>query len=139
MLWVAIGVAASGFIFLASTQPVTVSNADGTPAWLGGPAADNVIATGGIVAIGAWLVLVYFWPRYFSNAEFQQAPSGADWLAFGLLVSAAGMVGDLAESLLKRDAAMKDSSSWLPGFGGVLDIFDSLLVAAPVAYFLLTF
>ena len=55
-------------------------------------------------------------------------------LAYGLVVSTAGIVGDLAESLLKRDAGVKDSSSWLPGFGGVLDLLDSLLVAAPVAY-----
>jgi len=56
------------------------------------------------------------------------------WLAFGLLVAAAGTLGDLAESLLKRDAQRKDSSDWLPGFGGVLDILDSVLLGAPVAY-----
>ena len=56
------------------------------------------------------------------------------WLAYGLLVGAAGMVGDLAESLLKRDVGRKDSSTWLPGFGGVLDIVDSVLLAAPVAW-----
>jgi phosphatidate cytidylyltransferase len=45
-----------------------------------------------------------------------------------------GMIGDLAESLIKRDVEKKDSSRWIPGFGGVLDILDSLLLAAPVAY-----
>jgi phosphatidate cytidylyltransferase len=53
---------------------------------------------------------------------------------YGLLVAVAGMVGDLAESLLKRDMKCKDSSTWMPGLGGVLDILDSLLVAGPVAY-----
>jgi phosphatidate cytidylyltransferase len=55
-------------------------------------------------------------------------------LVYCLVLSLAGLVGDLAESLLKRDAGVKDSSSWLPGLGGVLDMLDSLLVAAPVAY-----
>ncbi len=55
------------------------------------------------------------------------------WIPFGLLVGTAGMVGDLAESLMKRDAGKKDSSTWMPGFGGVLDILDSVLLAAPVA------
>lgn len=56
------------------------------------------------------------------------------WMVYGTAIAAAGMVGDLAESLIKRDAGRKDSSAWMPGFGGVLDLLDSILAAAPVAY-----
>lgn len=56
------------------------------------------------------------------------------WILFGVAVCLSGIVGDLAESLIKRDVEQKDSSSWVPGFGGVLDILDSLLLASPVAY-----
>ena len=59
-------------------------------------------------------------------------PSG--WIIFGLLMGSVGMLGDLAESLLKRDVGCKDSSAWMPAFGGVLDILDSLLLSAPIAW-----
>jgi phosphatidate cytidylyltransferase len=56
------------------------------------------------------------------------------WIGYGLVVGTVGLLGDLAESLLKRDAGRKDSSPWMPGFGGLLDVFDSILFAAPVAW-----
>lgn len=69
------------------------------------------------------------------QAGWPVIPGG--WLGaigFGLTVGLAGIAGDLAESLIKRDLQTKDASHTLPGFGGVLDVIDSLLFAAPVAY-----
>ncbi len=56
---------------------------------------------------------------------------------FAIIVSVAGQTGDLAESLLKREAGIKDSSRIIPGHGGILDRFDSLLFVMPVAFLLL--
>jgi phosphatidate cytidylyltransferase len=59
-----------------------------------------------------------------------------DWLAmgFGATVGILGVLGDLAESLIKRDCQQKDASQVMPGFGGVLDVVDSIVFTAPVAY-----
>ncbi len=55
-------------------------------------------------------------------------------VGFGLAVGTAAVLGDLAESLIKRESGQKDAASSVPGFGGVLDVLDSVLFAAPVAY-----
>jgi len=67
---------------------------------------------------------------------------GLPWihcLIIGPVLGALGEIGDLAESALKRDLGIKDFGGILPGHGGVLDRFDSLLFTAPVAYYYLVF
>lgn len=90
-------------------------------------------ALGGI-SIACVAAVVYF--QYLVPWVTGASPIGTwrGWLVYAALVTIAGMVGDLAESLLKRDMQQKDSSSWLRGLGGVLDLMDSVLLAAPVAY-----
>ena len=63
-----------------------------------------------------------------------ESAAGWGWLPFALVVAVSGVLGDLAESMIKRDMGRKDSSRWLPGLGGVLDVLDSLFLAAPAAW-----
>ena len=55
---------------------------------------------------------------------------------FGLVIGVVGLGGDLCESLIKRDMGHKDSAELMPGFGGLLDLLDSILFAGPAAYVL---
>jgi phosphatidate cytidylyltransferase len=85
-----------------------------------------------VTAIVAWL-----YTRFVLTPATQLAFVRGGVVVFGLLVSVAAQVGDLAESLLKREAGVKDSSHLIPGHGGILDRFDSLLFVLPVSYVLL--
>jgi phosphatidate cytidylyltransferase len=77
----------------------------------------------------AWLVLEW------SGWSEGRQPWGG-WVVYGLAVGVAGMLGDLSESLVKRELAAKDSGRSLGGLGGFLDLVDATLLAAPVAWLL---
>ena len=83
---------------------------------------------GSSLAVTAWL---HFAPGYFFDNGI---PCEIVWsLVYGAVIGVVGLVGDLAESLIKRDVGKKDSAVLLPGFGGLLDLLDSVLYAGPVA------
>ena len=88
-------------------------------------------AVGGVLAsvLVAWLYVAFVLRPI---GQLGLSPLGI--VLFGVVVSVAAQVGDLFESLLKREANVKDSSRLLPGHGGILDRFDSLLFVLPVAY-----
>jgi len=96
-------------------------------------------AVGALVgsASSAVLWLHFATPLFSPTGEALWRPPG--WLVsavYGLILGVTGLVGDLCESLIKRDVGKKDSSTLLPGFGGLLDLMDSVLYASPVAYVL---
>ena len=86
---------------------------------------------GGIV--GAVATAFLFRHVFFTSAGLEHL------LVISVLVGLVGQMGDLAESLLKRDAKLKDISNIIPGHGGILDRFDSLLFVSPVVYYYLKF
>jgi phosphatidate cytidylyltransferase len=91
-------------------------------------------AIGGILfSIGAALVISWVFDRYYATWLFN--PRLNILFAFSLAVIA--QLGDLAESILKREVALKDSGNTFTGHGGILDIIDSLLFTGPALYLIL--
>ncbi len=91
---------------------------------------------GGVVTSAAvgYLGLVLLDSIIVDGAAVLAMPHWAWAIVPGVLFGLVGQLGDLLESLLKRDAGAKDSGASIPGFGGVLDLLDSPLLVAPVAY-----
>ena len=80
---------------------------------------------------GAWAVHSWLLPTF---APDTSVGSLVWYLVYGVTLAIAGVLGDLSESLMKREAREKDSSRWLRGLGGVLDVIDSMLSTAPVSF-----
>lgn len=85
--------------------------------------------------IGVVITLVV---AYFVGPLFNSSIAWYHWLALGFICSVIDTLGDLVESMLKRSVGMKDSGSIMPGHGGFLDRFDSLLIATPIVFVYLT-
>ena len=85
-------------------------------------------------AAGVSVLLVWMMNPLVSAGEQAVAMSLPAAALFGVVMGVFGQAADLCESLLKRDAQIKDAGRSVPGFGGVLDVLDSPLLAAPAGY-----
>ena len=81
-----------------------------------------------MVSTGASLLFVHL------AHEHMPAMNWIHAIILGVILSVAAVIGDLIESLFKREAGLKDSGKFFPGIGGILDLLDSLLFNAPIMY-----
>jgi phosphatidate cytidylyltransferase len=91
-------------------------------------------ASAGIGALLPWLFQEKFTDIVFFGDWIFTPGQGAIW---GTLLALSAVIGDLIASVLKRLASMKDSGGAIPGIGGLFDLTDSLILAAPTGYFIL--
>ena len=92
---------------------------------------------GAVGGVGTAVLICLLYVRFVLMPVSQLGMTIEGAILFGIIVSVAVQTGDLAESLLKREAGVKDSSKVLPGHGGILDRFDGMLFALPIAYLVL--
>lgn len=94
---------------------------------------------GYVAGIGGQVLLTFLF-YYVADRWFSVPKISYLWLfLLGVAIAFTGILGDLSESLLKRDAAIKDSGNLIPGHGGVLDRIDSLLFTIPLMYYIVLF
>jgi phosphatidate cytidylyltransferase len=91
------------------------------------------LVAGLLSGLGVSLLMVWLMPESLGSLQYFHA------IMLGILIPLIGVIGDLAESIVKRDADIKDSGGVIPGIGGSLDLIDSLLYTAPLFYFYLIF
>jgi len=84
--------------------------------------------TGGILFSAG---VAFMWTKFFPNTPLCCTLAS---VAFGVIIGLGGVFADLVESLIKRDLSTKDASQVIPGFGGILDLLDSLLLIGPIAW-----
>lgn len=94
--------------------------------------AKTWVGCGGGILTGLLMSLGWLWVTGGRLGVVQL--NGWDALFLGCLLPIVGIIGDLAESIIKRTVGAKDSGTWIKGMGGVLDMIDSVLFAAPVVY-----
>lgn len=92
---------------------------------------------GAVGGLGLTIVICLLYVRFILMPYAQLGLTIQGAVLFAIVVSVAAQTGDLAESLLKREAGIKDSSRIIPGHGGILDRFDSILFVMPIAFLLL--
>ena len=92
---------------------------------------------GAVGGLGLTIVICLLYVRFVLMPYAQLGLTIQGAVLFAIVVSVAAQTGDLAESLLKREAGIKDSSRIIPGHGGILDRFDSILFVMPIAFLLL--
>jgi phosphatidate cytidylyltransferase len=93
--------------------------------------------SGAIGGVAVSVLVAWLYVRFALAPAAQLSMRAMSIVLFGIVISVAAQLGDLLESLLKREAGVKDSSTLLPGHGGVLDRLDSLFFVLPVAQLLL--